>query len=180
MAQHLAHLRAAEPFLKPVYQHKDGTFGPLVRVEPKRFSVVEGLLGYYTEELRQLFDVRVYLAPPEELRRKLEGAARLLAARLHDRPGAERARPARARLGGVHPARSSAYADIVVSFLPNAGGDQEHLDAELVLRPTLQPPRLPLGARRRGRRRAAGSASARRATSRTSTSPGGSSASGPR
>ena len=70
MAQHLAHLRAGEPFLKPVYQHNDGTFGPPVRVEPKRFSVVEGLLGYYTEDLRRLFDVRVYLAPPEELRRK--------------------------------------------------------------------------------------------------------------
>ena len=58
------------PFLKPVYQHKDGTFGPLVRVDPKRFSVVEGLLGYYNEELRALFDVRIYLAPPEELRRR--------------------------------------------------------------------------------------------------------------
>ena len=38
MAQHLAHMRAGEPFLKPVYQHKDGTFGPLVRVDPKQFS----------------------------------------------------------------------------------------------------------------------------------------------
>ena len=33
-----------------------------------------------------------------------------------------------------------AYADIVVSFLPNAGGDQEHLDAQLLLRPTLKHP----------------------------------------
>ena len=103
MAQHLAHLRAAEPFLKPVYQHHDGTFGPLVRVDPKRFSVVEGLLGYYTEELRGLFDVRIYLAPARGAAPQVEGAARLLAPRLHDRPGALRARPARARLGGVHP-----------------------------------------------------------------------------
>ena len=51
MAQQMAHLRNAEPFLKPVYQHHDGTFGPLVRIDPKRFSVVEGLLGYYSEEL---------------------------------------------------------------------------------------------------------------------------------
>ena len=33
-----------------------------------------------------------------------------------------------------------AYADIVVSFLPNSFGDQEHLDAELVLRTTLKHP----------------------------------------
>jgi len=32
------------------------------------------------------------------------------------------------------------FADIVVSFLPNEGGDQEHLDAELVLRPPLRHP----------------------------------------
>jgi phosphoribulokinase len=32
------------------------------------------------------------------------------------------------------------FADIVVSFLPNASGDPEHLDAELVLRPTLKHP----------------------------------------
>jgi ABC-type dipeptide/oligopeptide/nickel transport system ATPase component len=53
MAQHLAHLRDGEPILKPVYQHTGGTFGPPVRVDPKQFSVVEGLLGYYTEELRR-------------------------------------------------------------------------------------------------------------------------------
>src|SRR5262249_9623933 len=70
MAQHLAHLRAGEPILKPVYRHEDGTFGPLVRVDPKQFAVVDGLLGYYTEELRRLYDVRLFLAPPEELRRQ--------------------------------------------------------------------------------------------------------------
>ena len=58
MAQDLSHLRNGDPFLKPVYQHHDGTFGPLVRIDPKRFSVVEGLLGYYTEELRSRIDAR--------------------------------------------------------------------------------------------------------------------------
>jgi phosphoribulokinase len=58
MAQHLAHMRAGDPFLKPVYRHDDGTFGAPVRIEPKQFSVVDGLLGYYTEDLRRLYDVR--------------------------------------------------------------------------------------------------------------------------
>ena len=99
---------AGEPFLKPVYRHTDGTFGPPTYVEPQQFAVVEGLLGYYTDELRGLYDVRVFLAPPEELRRKWKVAARLLAPRLHDRPGARRARPARARLRGVHPPAAAA------------------------------------------------------------------------
>ena len=70
MAAHLNDLRAGAPILKPVYQHKDGTFGPLVYVEPDPFAVVEGLLGYYTAEMREAYDVRVYLDPPESLRRK--------------------------------------------------------------------------------------------------------------
>ena len=68
--QHLAHLRNGEPILKPVYQHGDGTFGRPEYVTPKRFVLIEGLLGYHTSELASNFDVRVYLAPPEELRRE--------------------------------------------------------------------------------------------------------------
>jgi phosphoribulokinase len=70
MAQHLQCLRLGEPLLKPVYKHTDGTFGPLVYLEPGRFTVVEGLLGYHTEEMRSAYDVRVYLDPPESLRRQ--------------------------------------------------------------------------------------------------------------
>ena len=69
LAQHLGHLRASEPIMKPVYQHTDGTFGPPVHIEPERFVVAEGLLGFYTDGARRIFDVRVYLDPPEELRR---------------------------------------------------------------------------------------------------------------
>jgi phosphoribulokinase len=70
MAQHLQCLRVGDAILKPVYQHADGTFGPLVYVHPKRFTVIEGLLGYHTEEMRSAYDVRIYLDPPESLRRQ--------------------------------------------------------------------------------------------------------------
>ncbi len=139
MAQHLAHMRNAEPILKPVYQHQDGTFGPLVRVDPKQFSVVEGLLGYYSEELRRLFDVRIYLAPPEELRR-LWKVQRDCSRRGYttDQVLSELDRREPDSEAFIRPQQR--FADIVVSFLPNAAGDQEHLDAELVLRPTLKHP----------------------------------------
>ena len=42
---------------------------PPVYFEPGRFVVSEGLLGFYTSDLADNFDVRVYLDPPEELRR---------------------------------------------------------------------------------------------------------------
>ena len=37
---------------------------------PGRFLIVEGLLGYHTEAIRDCFDIRVFLDPPESLRRK--------------------------------------------------------------------------------------------------------------
>jgi phosphoribulokinase len=139
MAQHLAHLRGGEPFLKPVYRHEDGTFGPLVRVEPKQFAVVDGLLGYYSEELRKLYDVRLFLAPPEELRR-LWKVRRDCSRRGYttDQVLAELDRREPDSEAFIRPQQR--YADIVVSFLPTAGSDQEHLDAELILRPTLRHP----------------------------------------
>jgi phosphoribulokinase len=139
MAQHLGHLRAGEPFLKPVYRHEDGTFGPLVRVDPKQFAVVDGLLGYYTEELRKLYDVRLFLAPPEELRR-LWKVRRDCSRRGYttDQVLAELDRREPDSEAFIRPQQP--YADIVVSFLPTAGSDQERLDAELILRPTLRHP----------------------------------------
>src|SRR5262252_779363 len=61
LAQHLGHLRANEPVLKPVYDHGDGTFGRSAYVRPARLVVAEGLLAFHTPELRELFDVRVFL-----------------------------------------------------------------------------------------------------------------------
>jgi phosphoribulokinase len=139
MAQHLAHLRAGESFLKPVYRHEDGTFGPLVRIDPKQFAVVDGLLGYYTEELRKLYDVRLFLAPPEALRRRWK-VQRDCSRRGYttDQVLAELDRREPDSEAFIRPQQR--YADIVVSFLPNVGSDQEHLDAELILRPTLRHP----------------------------------------
>jgi phosphoribulokinase len=141
MAQHLAHMRQGDPFLKPVYRHDDGTFGPPVRIEPKQFSVIDGLLGYYTEELRCLYDVRVFLAPPEELRRKWKvqrdcsrrgyTTDQVLAELDKREPDSEQF---------IRPQQR--YADIVVAFQPGTGADQAHLDAELVLRSTLKHPDL--------------------------------------
>ena len=70
MAQHLQLLRAGEPILKPHYDHKLGDFGPPQYIFPRPFLIVEGLLGMYWQEMRNAYSVRVYLDPPEELRRR--------------------------------------------------------------------------------------------------------------
>jgi phosphoribulokinase len=141
MSQHLRHLRRGEPILKPVYVHSDGTFGPPVYVDPKPFTIVEGLLGYYSEALLDCYDVRVYLAPPEDLRRRWK-VQRDTSRRGYttDQVLAEldKREPDSAQF--IRP--QERYADVVVSFREGAGGDPYALDAELLLRDTLPHPDL--------------------------------------
>ena len=141
MAQDLGHLRRGRAILKPVYRHADGTFGPPVYVHPQTFTVVEGLLGYCAQEMRDVYDVRVYLAPPEDLRRKWK-VDRDCSRRGYttDQVLAELDR--READSAVHIRPQERYADLVVSFKPNDKGDAEHLDAELLLRQGLPHPDL--------------------------------------
>ena len=141
LTQHLIHLRRGEAVLKPVYDHRYGTFQPPEYVRPGTFLVVEGLLNFHTETLRSVHDVLVALAPPEELRRAWK-LKRDLTRRGYttDEVLAELDRRQRDAEAYVHPQR--AHADIVVSFVPGASGDPKHLDADVILRDTLPHPEL--------------------------------------
>jgi phosphoribulokinase len=142
IAQHLHHLRAGEAILKPVYRHADGTFAPPVYVKPERFTVIEGLFGYYLPEMRDVYDVRVYLAPPEELRRKWK-VQRDCSRRGYttDQVLADLDRREPDSEAFIRPQRL--YADMVVSFTPLGGDDDPvYLDAELMLRDGLPHPDL--------------------------------------
>jgi phosphoribulokinase len=141
LGQHLTHLRQKQPIMKPVYQHTDGSFGAPVYFEPGRFVVAEGLLGFYNGQLADNFDVRVYLDPPEELRRHWKvqrdcsrrgyTTDQVLSELDRREPDSERY---------IRPQRH--HADIIVSFQPGATEDQEHLDCKLTLRDTLTHPDL--------------------------------------
>jgi len=141
MAQHLGLVRVGEPILKPVYRHADGTFGPPEYVRPHRFAVVEGLLGYHTARLRQCYDVRVYLAPPEGLRRRWK-VQRDCSRRGYttDQVLIELDRREPDSEVFIRPQR--VYADIVVTFGADGEGDAEHVPAQLTLRKGLLHPDL--------------------------------------
>jgi phosphoribulokinase len=134
LTQHLTHLRRGEPILKPVYSHQSGAFEPPAYVRPAKFLLVEGLLNFHTETLRSLHDVRVVLAPPEELRRawklKRDCTRRGYTT---DEVLAELDRRQTDAEAYVQPQR--AFADIVVAF-------SERLDADVILRDTLPHPDL--------------------------------------
>ena len=141
MEQDLAHVRGGRAILKPVYQHKDGTFGPAVYVEPRQFTVVEGLLGYHTQTLRDSFDVRVFLAPPEDLRRQWK-VQRDCSRRGYTSDQVLEELDRRGPDSEAYIRPQQRWADIVVSFMPGDRGDQEHLDAQLTLRDGLGHPDL--------------------------------------
>lgn len=141
LGQHLVHLRAGEPILKPVYLHRDGTFDAPEYVSPARFTIVEGLLGYHSEKMRDAYDVRVFLNPPEDLRRKWK-VQRDCSRRGYttDQVLEELDRREGDAETFIRPQRR--YADLVVSFTPGEEGDPEHLDATIAMRPGLVHPDL--------------------------------------
>ena len=141
LEQHLRLLRRGEPVLKPVYDHREGTFEEPVYVKPKEFVIAEGLLGYTTRAMRDCYDVKIYLDPEEELRIKWKlrrdttkrGYTRKevldqLERRKVDSPNF------------IHPQRT--FADIVIRFQrsKDANGSDTQLDVRHILRPTLPHP----------------------------------------
>ncbi len=70
LEQHLRLLREGHAILKPLYDHARGTLERPVYLQPKDFVIAEGLLGYTTRAMRDCYDVKIYLDPIEDLRRK--------------------------------------------------------------------------------------------------------------
>jgi phosphoribulokinase len=139
ISQHMHHLRNDEPILKPVYQHHDGTFGRPEYVAPKRFVVIEGLLGYHTAEMASAYDVRVYLAPPEDLRfawKLKRDSTKRGYTEEQIQEEMDRREPDSAAF--IRPQEHKA--DLVVSFQPGSVGDDDHLDAVLTMREGLPHP----------------------------------------
>jgi phosphoribulokinase len=141
MERHFAELRAGNAILKPVYQHKNGTFGPPVYTKPAQFTLIEGLLGYHTPELRECYDVRVFLAPPEDLRRRWK-VQRDCSRRGYTTDQVLEELDRREPDSELFIRPQQRWADLVVSFKPGNRGDQEHLDAEIALRKGLVHPDL--------------------------------------
>jgi phosphoribulokinase len=141
LERHLAHLRAGEPILKPIYRHSDGTFLPSQYVRPAQFTIVEGMLGFHTAAMRETYDVRVYMAPPEDLRRQWK-VQRDITRRGYTTDAVLAELDKREGDAEVFIRPQQRYADIVVSFMPGEDGDQDRLDALVKMRPSLPHPDL--------------------------------------
>ncbi len=142
---HLERLHYGQPIMKPVYDHSTGSLVRPQYVQPREFVIVEGLLGFHSAVMRQFYDVKVYLAPPEDLRRvwkiKRDTAKRGYNAEQVLEELEKREPDSR---DFIRPQRE--FADIVVQFCPPVGVSPEeangHLNVQLILRPTIPHPDL--------------------------------------
>jgi phosphoribulokinase len=141
LGQHLRHLRAGEAVLKPVYDHRTGTLAAPEYVRSHPYVVVEGLLNFHSEQLRAAHDIRVFLAPPEELRRRWK-LTRDCTRRGYTTHEVIRELDARERDVASYVAPQRGHADIVMSFVPAESSNPERLDAQLLLRDSLRHPDL--------------------------------------
>jgi len=141
MGQHLQALKSNQAILKPVYSHKDGTFGAPEYIEPKRFTIIEGLLAFHSQDMRNAFDIRVYLDPPEDLRRQWK-VQRDTSKRGYttDQVLSELDRREQDSAAYIRPQKQSA--DLVVSFQPSEEREDHQLDAYITLQPGLPHPDL--------------------------------------
>jgi phosphoribulokinase len=145
MELHMERLHYGQPILKPVYNHSTGRLIRPEYVRPRQFVIVEGLLGFSTPIMRQFYDVKVYLAPPEEMR-KVWKIKRDTTKRGYttEQVLAEMERREPDSRDFIRPQHK--WADIVVSFYPPDGASSEqagrNLNVRLVLRPTIPHPDL--------------------------------------
>ena len=141
--QHLQDLRNGKSILKPIYNHTTGEFDPPEYIEAKKFVIVEGLLGYSTKTARDAYDVKVYLAPPEDLRYKWKIKRDTRKRGYNEEQVREALRKREPDSENfIRPQRQ--WSDVIVTFIPpdneDDSGNDLLLDVKLVLRPTLPHP----------------------------------------
>lgn len=141
--QHLVLLRTGQPILKPIYNHSTGCFDPPEYIEPRRFVIVEGLLGYSTRNMRDSYDVKVFLAPPEDLRYSWKIRRDTSKRGYSQEQVVEQLRKRETDSEAyIRPQRQ--WADVVVTFYPSDTPDLDDLllNVRLLLRPTIPHPDL--------------------------------------
>jgi len=135
MEQHFTDLKQGRAILKPNYNHSTGDFDAPTYIKPTKFVIIEGLLGFHTRVMRDLFDVKVYLDPPEDVRIdwKLQ---RDMSKRGYTREEVIAALKSREHDTEAFIRPQKKYADITISFNPQEDKNDDRLNADIALSPS--------------------------------------------
>lgn len=66
--KHLKLLRSGKSISRRIYDHNTGKFTDPLKVYPNKIVIFEGLHPFYIEAKRELFDLKVFMDPEEDLR----------------------------------------------------------------------------------------------------------------
>jgi len=145
VSQHIRLLRQGQRIFKPVYDHSNGTFGPPEFGLPRDIVLVHGLHTLYTPNLRQLWDVSVFLDPDPELRIDWK-IKRDTSKRGYTRAEVLQQLEERRHDSEAYVMPQREKADIVVSFYPSpeyaTTKDSARLNARITLRHPIPLPHL--------------------------------------
>lgn len=142
METQLLELSSGRPITKPVYDHRDGTFGEPEQLRPREVVLVQGLHPFLVPGVRALFDLKVWLDPEEALKHRWK-IQRDVAKRGYTPEAVEREMEARRPDVEAHIEPQRRFADLVVRFYrPDGAADDGHLSARIITRASL--PKLDL------------------------------------
>jgi len=142
LGQHLDALIEGRSVTKAPYDHATGDFGAPRTIAPSEFLIVEGLLALHTPELRDRYDVSVYLDTPEPLRHRWK-VMRDTSKRGYSAEEVEQILEHREAVSKAFIRPQRERAQIVVRFHGGAEpADYERLHATITMRPSLGQPDL--------------------------------------
>lgn len=143
MENQLLTLKRGYPITKPVYDHRDGSFGPPEQIRAKEVVIVQGLHPFLVFGVRGLFDLKVWLDPEDELKHKWK-VQRDVAKRGYTEEQVRTEIAARGPDVAAYITPQRQFADLVVRFYrpDSGGGGDEHLSVRIIERAAL--PRLNL------------------------------------
>jgi phosphoribulokinase len=137
MESQLLDLKRGKPILKPVYDHRDGTFGTPEAVVPREVVIVQGLHPFLVPGARALFDLKVWLDPEVELKHRWK-IQRDVAKRGYTSEAVVKEIEARRPDVEAFIAPQRRFADLIVRFhRPPENADDEHLSVRITTRSTL-------------------------------------------
>jgi phosphoribulokinase len=135
MTEHIRLLAHGESIVKPVYDHKTGTFAEPVEFQPADIIIVHGLHPLYTEELRKLAHVHIYLDPETALLQQWK-IMRDSTSRGYTVEQVRQQMASRRRDSRLYIQPQKQFADIIVRFLRGnlyyRTRDLAHLDVRLI------------------------------------------------
>lgn len=137
MEEQLLQLKRGGTIHKPVYDHRDGTFGRPEDVTAAEVVIVQGLHPFLVPGIRALFDLKVWLDPEVELKHRWK-IQRDVAKRGYTEDEVRHAIAIREADVASHIDPQRRHADLVVRFYRPDGRDDEHLSVATTTRPRLR------------------------------------------